>query len=202
MVAMVGALGGGLGLARVVATLPAASRHGEVVGVDLEAVSRLCRSGQAVEDLRGYFDADTALFADEVTVGAGGEVVGGRAVGEMGVDDDAQLFELIEVAVNGGEVGVGGLGLDLGGQLFGGPVPGLIDEGLEQEAARAGHSPAAGPEEGHHVVNGRDCAGDVGPIRGFAHARRLTVSPRIGRASDTKAILVPSRLTGTTGFRL
>jgi hypothetical protein len=36
--------------------------------------------------------------------------------------DDAEPLELLEVAVNGRDVDVGRLRLDLGGEIFGGPV--------------------------------------------------------------------------------
>ena len=52
--------------------------------------SGLGRSGQAAEDLVGRLDHGPALLTHEVPVGAGGQVVGGGAVPEVGVDDDPE----------------------------------------------------------------------------------------------------------------
>ena len=54
----------------------------------------------------------------EVAVGAGGQMVRGRAVPEMGVDDHAQSLEVVEVPVDGREVHFGRHGLDLGAELL------------------------------------------------------------------------------------
>ena len=50
----------------------AASRDGEVVGVDFEAVFRFDYLGQSGEDLAGGFDDGSAVFAYEMPVGQGG----------------------------------------------------------------------------------------------------------------------------------
>jgi hypothetical protein len=77
----------------------------------------------------------------KMAVGLGGQVVGGRAVAQMGVDDHAEAFELVEVPVDGREVDVGGRGLDLGGQLLGRAVMATLEETAEEEPA-GGRDPA------------------------------------------------------------
>ena len=74
----------------------------------------LRRSRQAFEDLVGCLDHGAALFADEVAMGPGGQVVGGRAVPEMGVDDDPEALEVVEVSIDRRDVDLGRLRLDLG----------------------------------------------------------------------------------------
>ena len=75
-----------------------------------------------------------ALLAQEVPVDGARQVVGGRAVTEVRVHDDAEALELIEVAIDGREVDVGVLRLHLGGQLFGCPVTAGGEECPEQNA--------------------------------------------------------------------
>ena len=73
-----------------------------------EAEPGLGRPGQTPEELVGGLDHRPAGLADEVGVGERGELVGGRAVPEVGVDDHAEVLEVLEVAVDGREVDVGG----------------------------------------------------------------------------------------------
>ena len=56
-----------------------------------------------------------------------------RAVPEMGVHDDAEALQLVEVAVDGGEVDVGGLGLHFAGELLGRPVAFRREQRAQQE---------------------------------------------------------------------
>ena len=93
-----------------------------MVRVDGEGELRLGRPGQATEELVGRLDHGAAHLTDEMAVGRRGEVVRGRAVAKMGVDDDAKAFELFEVPVDRRQVDIGGLVLHLGRQLLGGPM--------------------------------------------------------------------------------
>ena len=79
----------------------AAPQHGEVVGIDGEAEPGLGVRGQATEQGVGCLDHLSALLTDEVPVGRTGQVVRRRPVPEVGVDDDAQSFQLVQVAIDG-----------------------------------------------------------------------------------------------------
>ena len=69
--------------------------------------------GQAVEERVGDLDQLAALLAHEMPVHRCRQVIRRRTVPEMGMDDDTQPLELIEVAIDRGDVDVGSLGLDL-----------------------------------------------------------------------------------------
>ena len=73
-------------------TGPAQAEHGEVVGVDGEAELALAVPGQAPEQLVGCLQRRPARLADEVAMGLGGQLVGGRTVPQVGVDDDPELL--------------------------------------------------------------------------------------------------------------
>ena len=101
------------------------TEDGEVAGIDAEAVVDVSAArARVAEEILGGLEHRPAGLADQMAVGLGGQVVGGRAVAQVGVDDDPEPLELVEVAVDGREVDVGGRGLDLGGQLFGRAVAG------------------------------------------------------------------------------
>jgi hypothetical protein len=86
-----------------------------MIRVDLEAESGLGLFGQVTEHVAGSFYGGPALLADQMAVGPSGQVVGGRAVRQVGVQHDSQPLEFVEVAVDGREVDIRSLGLDLGG---------------------------------------------------------------------------------------
>ena len=91
---------------------PRSGRARRSGGVDVEVEARTAACGQAAEDLVGRLDHGAALLAHEVAVGAGRQVVGGRAVPEMGVDHHTQPLEIVEVPVDRGDVHLGRHGLD------------------------------------------------------------------------------------------
>jgi hypothetical protein len=70
-----------------------------------------------------------------VAVPLGREVVDGGTVSEVRVDDDAKPLELLEVPVDRRQVHVGSEPLDLGGQVFGGPMGGAGEQAAEKETA-------------------------------------------------------------------
>ena len=112
----------------LVAARPATSRDGKVIGMDLETVSGLRGLGQFREYFAWGFDGGTAVLAYQVAVGEGCQVVGGGAVGQMSVHYHAYSFELVEIAVDGGQVDIGRIGLDLGRDLFRSAVPGVSNK--------------------------------------------------------------------------
>ena len=67
----------------------ATSRDGEVVRMNLKAESGLGALGQPREDFAWSFDDGPAVLADQMAVGAGRQVVGGGAVGQMSVHNNA-----------------------------------------------------------------------------------------------------------------
>ena len=91
--------------------------------------------GEADEQLVGCLDRAAAVLAHEMAMGAGGQVVGGRAVPEVGMDDDPEPFELLEVPVDGGEVDVGSSRLDDGRQILGAVMARVVEDGLQEQAA-------------------------------------------------------------------
>jgi len=105
-----------------------------VVWVDGEPELRASFPGQAVEEAVGDLYQLAALLADEVPVHRRRQVIRRRTVSEVGMDDETEPLELIEVAIDGRDVDVGSLALDLVAELFGRPVAIGCEERTEQEA--------------------------------------------------------------------
>ena len=66
---------------------------------------------------------------------------------EMGVDDDPEALEIVEVPVDRRDVHLGRDGLDLGAQLLGGAVAPGIEQGPQQQDPRARDPAPAFPEQ-------------------------------------------------------
>ena len=84
-------------------------------------------NASALEELLGCLNDRPAGLADEVPVALGGEVVGRRAMAEMGMDDDTEPLELLEVAIDGRQVHIGRESLHLGCEVLG-RVMGAVGE--------------------------------------------------------------------------
>jgi len=140
------------------ATILATSEHGEVVRIDVEVELRLRRPRQAQEDLVGRLDHGAALFADEMAVSTRSEMVRGGAVAEMGMDDDAQPLQVVEVAVDRRDVDIGSDGLDLGAQFLGGAVSSGIEQRVQEQDAGARHPSPLLPKQGQDVLDRVDVA--------------------------------------------
>lgn len=110
--------------------------------IDLESVVTLGRFAQLVEELLGRLEHRAALLADEVAVTLAREVIGRRAVAEMGMDDHAKSLELLEVSIDRREMHVWRFGLHLSCELFRGAVSLCVEQAAEQQATR-GRDPAA-----------------------------------------------------------
>jgi glutamate-1-semialdehyde 2,1-aminomutase len=131
----------------------AAAEHGEVARVDGEPEAITGTFGEGSEDVLGRFDHGATGLAHEVPVGLRREVVGGGAVTEVGVHDDSETFQLIEVAVDGREVHIWCQELHLGGELLSGSVGGVLKEAAEQEASRCRHATTLGPQKSQHRLD-------------------------------------------------
>ena len=138
--------------------------------------------GQVVEERVGDLNQLAALLADEMPVHRRRQVVGRRPVPEMGMDVEAQPLELIEVAVDGGDVDVGSLGLDLVTELLGRPVTFGGEEGTEEEASRRGHPTTVLAYE----------------LEGILERDRLGGFCRFGRGA-THVAIVPGMRSGSSG---
>ena len=92
------------------------------------------RSARLDEQLVGCHERRAAVFAHEVAMGAGGQVVGGGTVPEVGMDDDPEPFEFLEIAVDGRQMHVGRPFLDDRGEVLRAVVTGVVEDGLEEQA--------------------------------------------------------------------
>ena len=114
-------------------TFGATTEDGEVMRVDGEPELALGLAGQFGEELISRFDPLPAPVADEVGMGVRGQQVGGRPMAQMGVLDDAQLLELLQIAVDGREMDIGGPLLHRRGQGFGRQMAVRVEEDLEDD---------------------------------------------------------------------
>jgi hypothetical protein len=103
-----------------------------VGGVDAEAVLRHRRLAQLGEQRRGDLGEAPAAFADEMAVVDRSHVVDRRSVAEVGVGDDAELLELLEIAVDGRRVDIWSSGLDRARERLRGRVLGALEEGTNE----------------------------------------------------------------------
>ena len=124
--------------------------------VDLEPVPFTCRVSQGGEELVWCLHGRPTVLADEVAVGAFGQMVGSWAVAEVGVDDYAQLLQLLEVPIDGGQSDIRCLGLDRLGQLFSRPVARTVEQCLEEQPPGAGDPAAVLANQSQHVFHGVD----------------------------------------------
>ncbi len=69
--------------------------------VDGEAESCFRPAGQSEEQVVWCLDQRAALLADEMCMRLRGQLVGGRAVPEMGVHDHPEKLEVLQVPVDG-----------------------------------------------------------------------------------------------------
>ena len=131
--------------------------------------SFLARSARLTNSSSGALTAVAAVFAHEVAMGTGGQVVRGRTMPEMGMDDDAEPLQLLEVAIDGRQVHVGGPRLDDGGEVLGAVVARVVEDGLEEQAPRVRDPPAALADQGEDVVDGADVVPGCVCAEGNAH---------------------------------
>ena len=125
-----------------------------MVGVDREPVLREGGRCERREELITDFEHRPAPFADKMAVRRGGEVVGRRAVPEVHVGDNAEAFEFLEVAVDGRDMDVGSLNLNLGGEILRGPVVGRPEQRPQDQPPGGRRPPAGRPQAPEHVSNG------------------------------------------------
>lgn len=80
--------------------------------IKLETQGRIEFPREPVEDVRGDFEGHVAHFTGHVGVGASREVVHGRRVTSVGVDDEVEAFEFFQDSIDGGGTHVGSKLLD------------------------------------------------------------------------------------------
>ena len=129
-----------------------------MLGAELggEVVEKVCRDLQDV----------ATVLAHQVVVGTMGKVEHGATGPELDPLHDAELEQQIERPVHGALVELGVVGADGGHDVRRRHVvPGTLDEGVDDHAARPGHPSAAaaqslddllGPRGGRHVTEATD----------------------------------------------
>ena len=150
--------------------------------------SFLARSARLDEQLVRRLDRVATVFADEVAMGTGGQVVRGRPMPEMGMDDDAEPLQLLQVAIDRRQVDVGGPRLDEDGEVLGAVVAGVVEDGLEEQATGVRDPPATLADQGEHVVNGTDVVPGCVYAEGNSHD---PLSLRLVRYCKALAIALP-----------
>ena len=83
------------------AAVGAHADQGEMAAIDLEAELRPHGGKEGLQRAGGDLQDPAALLADEVLVVVLGQVEDCRAVGEMRVIDDPELFEGVERPIDG-----------------------------------------------------------------------------------------------------
>ncbi len=105
------------------------------MGIDGKAQLGLCRPGQTSEHLVGSLDHGAAVGTDEMGVGVRSKQVARWTVTEVGVGDDPEVLEVLEIAVDGGQVDVGRPSLHGCGEGLGTHMAVGLEEHLEEDAA-------------------------------------------------------------------
>ncbi len=98
--------------------------YGEVVGVDVKAEASPGGSRQTLKHLVRYLYHGSATLAHQMAMGESSQVIGGRPMTEMGMDHNAESFQLVEVAVDGGQIDVRAPGCGPRGNILRGAVAG------------------------------------------------------------------------------
>ena len=125
----------------------------EVVRIDSEAVACFRLTDERPEQHLRYFDRFAALATDKVTVIVTREVIGRWAVSEMDMLNDAEVLQLIEIAIDSRQVDIWRDALDIGGEFFDGAVPIAFVEALEQHAAGGRDPPPFGTQPLDHLLD-------------------------------------------------
>lgn len=123
----------------------AVTENGEVPRIDREAEVTPSSRRETLEVILGGLDHRPARLADKMPVSLRGQVIEGRPVPEVRMDDHTEPLEFVEVPVNGRQVDVRSVGLYLSGQLLGSPVPGTFEEAVHQQTTRSGDPAAVSP---------------------------------------------------------
>ena len=113
------------------------------------------------------FERCSTLRTQQVSVDRSGEVVDGRRSTKVGVDDDAELFELLEIAINRRGTGFGSVHLHRCGQSFCRDVISRLDERLDQRAFRRRDATTRRSQSGENVIH---------PPRLFTHGLSLRLN--------------------------
>jgi hypothetical protein len=173
--------------------------------VDRKAVLGSGRVGERCEQIRRCFDHVAAFLTHEMAVCLARKVVRRRAVTEVRVNYDPQLFELVEVPVDRRKVNVGRQGLDLFCELLGGAVFRVLEEPSEEQTPRRRDPSALCPQKIEHAFHpigtGRFRSGTTGHVSkdtywGVDAHETLLQAPRIwtslSRSGKDNLLVVPS----------
>lgn len=131
-----------------------------MVRVDGKAELRFRGIGQSGEQGIWSLNHLAAGFADEVPVRRSRQVIGGRPVAKVRVNDDTQPLQLIEVPVNSRQVDIRCLRLDRRRQILCRVVAVAIEENPQEKAPRR-CDPS--PVLAKHVEGALHCGGVAGP---------------------------------------
>ena len=103
--------------------------------IDDEAEPRLCAPGEAAKEILRRLDRRAAAVTDQVAVQRRGQMVCGRAMPQVSVDDHTEALQLVQVPVDRRHVDVRSPRLHLRGQILCSPVTTGVEEGMQQFTA-------------------------------------------------------------------
>lgn len=148
--------------------------------VEAEAVGRLDGPAQRGQRPLRHGDDLPAGLAHQVVVQIVGQVVRGRPVAEVDVDDHAEISEGVEAAVDRRAVDVGVLSLDVSSQIFGGDVTRGVEQGGDDRPAGGGDPPPSLSEQAEDAlesafrhVSYSTCGADATCVQHFRAGRPL-----------------------------
>jgi hypothetical protein len=114
-----------------------------MTGIYDKSVFPLRRGRESAKESFWRLHFPSAHLTDQVTVHLGCEVIGGRTVPQVRVNDDTPSFEFIEITVDGREMNIGRNVLNLFSEFFCGTMRTLFEEAAKQYPSRGRRATAA-----------------------------------------------------------
>jgi hypothetical protein len=139
-----------------------------VVGVGLEAVLTSQAGSEVVEEVGRQLDDGVASLAHGVVVDLVGEVVDRPTVAEVDMGHHAQVLERLQRAVHRGEMDVGMVGLDGGGEVVGRDMIRVVEQRRQHGSARRRHPHVPVPERPHPSLEAVVSTGHGATVAGAA----------------------------------
>lgn len=127
-----------------------AAAEGDVVAIQLKTERREEITAEAVEVRGRNFDGFLTLFTREMGVNQSGRVIHGGRGAEVGVDDETQLFKLVENAIDGRRTDLGAPTLYGDGNLIDREVALRLGDHLGDGALGCGDAPRRSPNHRQH----------------------------------------------------